>query len=164
LKCWDLQQQINDCTNETPSRILAQGGVYNSTFIQSLTFSPNGRWMACAYKHQNLTIWDTETGLLVGDLTGDSSSLSGVGFLNNHQVVTYSDNAYINQTVQCWSLSQELALNQVSIGRGSRFVMEGHSYQVTSATYSPNGNPFCRVVGIEPFDSGMHKQGTRPYS
>jgi WD40 repeat protein len=118
----------------------AGGGAAAATFgsiilrheerIQSLVFSPDGKWLATAGSNGLLKLWDGRSGELKARLSGHYGSIFGLDFAADSQ---HFVSAGTDRTVRLWNVGVERAVA----------VLYGHSAHIYTAAFSPSG---ARVV------------------
>lgn len=98
-----------------------------SELILSLAFSPDGKILACGngFSNPQLTLWDVETGGLLGRLEGHQSWVSSMVFLSNGQTMATSS---ADQTIRIWDLASHSCLT----------VLRGHRQEVWRLALLPD--------------------------
>ncbi|KAF9095257.1 hypothetical protein BGX23_000773 [Mortierella sp. AD031] len=95
--------------------------------IESVTFSPCGRWIATGSKDKTIRLWDAHSGTPGLVLTGHSEKVRSVAFSpNGLQVVSGSEDG----TVQVWD---------VETGGEPRVLVDGKSQKISDVAFSPDG-------------------------
>jgi len=98
----------------------------HTEWVNSVTFSPNGRRLASGSYDETVRIWDAETGALQQTLEGHTSPVYSVTFSPNGRQLASSSQ---DKTVRIWD-AETGALQQT---------LEGHTDWVNLVTFSLNG-------------------------
>ena len=77
-------------TGEEVAKFANASPIQHSPFIP-LSFSPNGKLLACATPDNTLSVWDVEVGERIAHLTGHTALVSGVSFPPCSQFLTSGD-------------------------------------------------------------------------
>lgn len=94
--------------------------------IWSVTYSPNGQYIATASQDRTVKIWDAQTGQLLKMMEGHTDSVNGVVFSpDSMRIATTSDDG----TAKVWDIATSREL----------FTLSGHTRVVRRVVYSPDG-------------------------
>ena len=77
-------------TGEEVAKFANASPIRHSPFIP-ISFSPNGKLLACATPDNTLSVWDVEEGERIAHLTGHTALVSGVSFSPCSQFLTSGD-------------------------------------------------------------------------
>ena len=94
--------------------------------VESVTFSPDGQYLASGSSDSTVKLWCVETGECTRTMEGHNHVVNSVAFSPDGQ---YLASGSRDKTVKLW---------HVESGECTR-TMEGHSYGVYSVAFSPNG-------------------------
>ncbi len=94
--------------------------------VQSVVFSPDGRFALSGSQDNTMKLWDTATGKEVRSFTGHTQSISSVAFSPDGR---FALSGGWDQTLKLWD---------VTTGRELRS-FRGHTNQVASVGFSPDG-------------------------
>ncbi|ETO07197.1 G-protein beta WD-40 repeats containing protein [Reticulomyxa filosa] len=95
--------------------------------VNIVRFSPDGSKIVSASEDITITIWDIESGKIIGVLIGHSNTINDVQFSpDGHKMLSCSD----DNTIILWDV--ELCTPIIKL--------EGHEERVTNARFSPDGS------------------------
>ncbi|KAF9916022.1 hypothetical protein BX616_004801 [Lobosporangium transversale] len=93
--------------------------------IVTSDISPIGHLIACGHQSGNVSVWNTQTGLLVRTLQGHDSRVEGVLFSpSGHQIASYDE----ANRIRIWTAHSEDLLHE----------LEGVGYSTSYLVYTPN--------------------------
>ena len=96
------------------------------SWVYSIAFSPNGRWLASGLDDKTIRIWDVESGLPVRDLSADRRSVIYVAFSpDGHSLASGGD----DKTINIWDLTNGKVVHTLS----------GHTKNIYAVVFSPSG-------------------------
>ena len=124
----DLQDRmlIFDLATHDVIHILECGSELYTNPANTITYSPDGRWI-CAAGHNNiLYFWDAATGALIGALEGHENAVMDVAFTPDNDYVLSGS---ADHTIRMWDLRKALV----------PAVQGGHYRPITQCCYSHNG-------------------------
>jgi WD40 repeat protein/serine/threonine protein kinase len=94
--------------------------------VNSIAYSPDGRWLASAGSDRTVKIWDTQTGVEVATLLGHTHFVVGVAFSpDGKRLVSASEDS----TLRVWDTETQETVR----------ILQGHSGKVNGVAYSPDG-------------------------
>ena len=93
--------------------------------VRSVSFSPDGQWIASGSEDKTVKIWSVESGECVTTFNGHSLSVSSVSFSPDGASIVSGSH---DNTVKVWSVES-----------GECVTLNGHSYGVLSVSFSPDG-------------------------
>ncbi|MEA5566844.1 serine/threonine-protein kinase [Anabaena sp. UHCC 0399] len=97
-----------------------------TTSINALAISPDGKILASGGENKMIKLWDLETKTVINSLSGHSQGVTSVAFSPNGQVLaTASD----DKTVKLWHIPTSTEI----------YTLVGHSHAVKSVAFSPDG-------------------------
>ena len=96
--------------------------------VNSVTFSPDGKWIVSGSSDKTIRVWDAMTHDAVGDpLEGHSSLVTSVAFSpDGTRIVSGS----YDKTIRVWDAATHAAVGDP---------LEGHTHWVLSVAFSPDG-------------------------
>jgi WD40 repeat protein len=97
-----------------------------SRWTRSITFSPEGRWLACASGDLNIRLLDVATGKCVKILSGHSNTVRAIAFHPDGNLLASGAD---DQTVRLWNVHTDDCIK----------VLRGHSAEVRAVTFHPDG-------------------------
>jgi len=98
----------------------------HSSDVESVSFSPDGQWIASASSYCTVKVWSVESGECVTTLKGHSSDVTSVSFSPDGQWIASGSD---DNTVKVWSVESGECVT----------TLEGHSSAVYSVSFSPDG-------------------------
>ncbi|TRU34720.1 MAG: protein kinase [Microcystis aeruginosa Ma_MB_F_20061100_S20] len=98
----------------------------HSHWVNSVVYSPDGRYLASGSEDETIKIWEVATGGELRTLTGHSDFFRSVVYSLDGR---YLASGMVNNTIKIW---------EVATGRELR-TLTGHSGPVLSVVYSPDG-------------------------
>lgn len=97
--------------------------------VESLAFSPDGKYLAAAGWDRTILVWDSATGRLAGPpLGGHTDTILSIAFSPNGKTIA---SASADKTIRLWDLTTF---------RMSGTPLQGHTNQVTSLSFSAVGD------------------------
>jgi WD40 repeat protein len=130
-------------TGRNVARLVGHTGI-----ITSVEFSPDGKYILTASSDNTARVWDWKSETMSTHpaiLTGHTDGLSGARFSPDGQyALTYSR----DNTARLWKPSTGRLIaesSQVSINIPSLSILRGHTADVNSATFSPDGELILTV-------------------
>jgi WD40 repeat protein len=93
---------------------------------RSVTFSPDGRWLAAASQDRTVRVWDATNGQQIHKLDGHGLKASCVAFSPAGQLLVSGD---WRGTVRIWDAQTGRLLRELT----------GHKHPVGALAFSPNG-------------------------
>ncbi|MDM8557405.1 AAA family ATPase [Candidatus Parabeggiatoa sp. HSG14] len=95
--------------------------------ITSVTFSHDGRFLACGSEDNKVYLWNANSGQLLKTFEGHTQSVTSVNFsADGKKLVSGSK----DKTIRLWDIGSQTFLD----------VFEGHSNTVNSVVFHPDGN------------------------
>jgi WD40 repeat protein len=98
----------------------------HSDMINSLDFSPDGKWIASAAQDQSVRIWSVESGALEHILSGSTGSVYRVVFSPDGKTLAAAGE---DATIYLWDVASGALLRTLS----------GHTKPIRCLRFSPNG-------------------------
>jgi hypothetical protein len=98
----------------------------HSDWVSSVSYSPDGRYIASGSEDNTIKIWDATTGALVRTLTGHSSVVYSVSYSPDGR---YIASGSWDGTIKIWDATTGALVRTLT----------GHSGYVLSVSYSPDG-------------------------
>ncbi|CAD8164343.1 unnamed protein product [Paramecium octaurelia] len=99
----------------------------NTSFIYSLSFSPDGATLASGSQDKFICLWDVKTGQQKAKLDGHTSYVNSVRISHNGSTLASGSD---DKSICLWDFQTEKQIAQLF----------GHSYGVTTVCYSPDDN------------------------
>ena len=97
-------------------------------WVNSASFSPDGKYIVSASEDLTVRIWDVNTGLQVGvPLVGHTSIVTSASFSPDGRYIVSTS---FDKTVRIWD---------AQTGQQIGMPLVGHTYWITSASFSPDG-------------------------
>jgi WD40 repeat protein len=119
IQLWDVATRP---INTKPIKIL-QG---HRDFINSISFSPNGKLLASGSNDKTIKIWDVANAKEIKTLTGHSDGVQWVNFSRDGKLLASTSN---DQSIKLWN---------VTTGKEIK-TLTGHTNSVTSVIFGSNG-------------------------
>ena len=108
----------------TLDRLKFFGDELNNYLAASISFSPDGRYLASGSRDKTVKLWDVSSGREIKTLTGHSDDVRSVSFSPDG---SYLASGSSDKTIKLWD---------VSSGREIK-TLTGHSNYVNSVSFSP---------------------------
>ncbi|MBP7283008.1 MAG: hypothetical protein KBA66_15600 [Leptospiraceae bacterium] len=102
------------------------GLLRHSSYVRSVSFSPDGKYLASGSDDNTIKIWDLENAKEMKSLTGHSSYVTSVSFSPDGK---YLASGSYDKTIKIWDLENAK----------ERKSLTGHSSYVNSVSFSPDG-------------------------
>jgi len=109
--------------------------------LHSIAFSPDGSVLATSGDFANVHTWDARTGAALGAFAGHSAPIKAVTFLDEHTLVTASD----DQSIRLWNTNPDWVLER-TIGNIDNPDMVAH--RVTSVDFNADSSQLLIAGGI----------------
>ena len=97
----------------------------HSSWVQAISFSPDGQLLASGSNDQTIRLWNVHTGQCLKTLSGHSSWVQGMGFSPDGQLLASGSN---DQTIRLWNVHTGQCLN----------VLQGHHDRILAVVFSPD--------------------------
>ena len=137
-----LMPAINSCTNSATIKargisieelsdsddsiaVITQLG--HSGSIDSVSYSPDGRYIASGSADASIKLWDAASGRLIRTFIGHSGNITAITFSPNGK---YLASASWDRTIKMWDVASDKEITTFT----------GHSRIITSVAFSPDGN------------------------
>ncbi|MGD8585109.1 MAG: BTAD domain-containing putative transcriptional regulator [Chloroflexota bacterium] len=108
--------------------------------IQSVAFSPDGKWLASSGEDRTVRIWNLHTGELRNTLTAHRDLTQTVAFSPDGRFLASGSR---DQTVRLWRVSEIIrpgkGVGEDSVGQEAAFILLGHTNWVNELAFSPDG-------------------------
>ena len=95
-------------------------------YVRSISFSPDGRWLAAGFLNGGITIWDIEAGLDGQSMMGHFASVNSVAFSPDSQLLATGSRDHM---VKVWQVGARLPL----------LILRGHVDEVRAVAFNPDG-------------------------
>ncbi len=99
---------------------------FDSSWVYSIAFSPDSRWLATAIDNMTVRVWDVATGSVIRDLKGGKRSVLYMAFSPDGKMLATGDD---ENAVALWDLATGKVVH----------TLKGHSKRVNAAAFSPDG-------------------------
>ena len=110
----------------TLPNVLARTFAGHKDWVQSVSFSPDGRWLVTGSNDKTVKVWDLRKGTLVGTLYGHGYSINTVAVSPDGRFIASGG---VDGTVRLWTLSS---------GR-QHGTLRGQGYSIYAVVFSPDG-------------------------
>ncbi len=108
------------------ARILGDGRLRHTHWVQCVAFSPDGSKLATASQDGTVKVWDVETGRELVHYAGHTDSVRGVAFSPN------------GKHIASGGADKEVHIWDATTGKDVK-TLTGHTESLTSLAYSPDG-------------------------
>jgi tetratricopeptide (TPR) repeat protein len=95
-------------------------------YVRSITFSPDGSWLAAGFLNGAIRVWEVETGLKVLSLTEHLASVNSVAYSPDGLWLASGSR---DKTIKLWDAATG----------GLIHTLQGHSGEVRAVAFSPDG-------------------------
>jgi WD40 repeat protein len=123
IKIWDLERR----------KELFPITVNSRHIVNSVAYSPDGRYLASGSADKTIKIWDTKTGTELSTLTGHSEAVNSVAYSPDGR---YLASASSDETIKIWDVKNNKELNTFIYNYSKRIIGVGYLIRIA---YSPNG-------------------------
>jgi len=139
----------NDAGKAAVPSVLARTFTGHGDWVQSVAFSPDGRWLVSGSNDKTIKVWDISKGALVGTLHGHGYAINTVAVSPDGKWIASGG---VDGTVRLWALGT---------GR-QKGALRGHGYAIYAVAFSPDGRTLAaggkdRTVFIWDLDSGKRR-------
>jgi WD40 repeat protein/serine/threonine protein kinase len=101
--------------------------VGHKDWVQTVTFSPDGKWIASGSNDRTIKLWETESGALLATLRGQGSAVNAVAFSFDGKWIASAGN---DGSVRLWDAKTG----------GPRGALHGYGGSLFAAAFSPDGH------------------------
>jgi len=115
-----------EASRSTVPNVLARTFSGHKDWVQSVSFSPDGRWLVSGSNDKSIKVWDLKKSALVGTLYGHGYAINSVAVSPDGKWIASGG---VDGTVRLWVLAT---------GR-QQGALRGHGYAIYSVAFSPDG-------------------------
>ncbi len=123
IKIWDIERR----------KELFPITVNSRHIVNSVAYSPDGRYLASGSADKTIKIWDTKTGTELSTLTGHSEAVNSVAYSPDGR---YLASASSDETIKIWDVKNNKELNTFIYNYSKTITGVGYLIRIA---YSPNG-------------------------
>ena len=128
IKIWDIEIWDIERRKE-----LFPITVNSRHIVNSVAYSPDGRYLASGSADKTIKIWDTKTGTELSTLTGHSEAVNSVAYSPDGR---YLASASSDETIKIWDVKNNKELNTFIYNYSKTITGVGYLIRIA---YSPNG-------------------------
>ncbi|HEY6328660.1 MAG TPA: hypothetical protein VI756_04940, partial [Blastocatellia bacterium] len=95
-------------------------------YVRSISFSPDGRWLAAGFLNGGITVWDIAAGLDPLSIMAHFASVNSIAFSPDSQLLATASR---DRTVKVWQVG----------ARSPLLILKGHTDEVRAVTFNAEG-------------------------
>ncbi|MDX1990745.1 MAG: TIR domain-containing protein [bacterium] len=130
IRLWEVDRQnLRTMTRVRPSFLIG-----HTSWVNTVTFSPNGALLASTSKDKTIRLWDMASMREVAMLVGHTEEVNSVAFSPDGKLVASTSK---DKTIRLWELASQRELG----------VIQGHTSWANTVAFSPDGSLLVTASG-----------------